>query len=613
MKRPIRYAVIDFETFYGDDYSLRKMTTQQYIRDPRFRVHGVGIKVGDAPSRWVSHDHVERALRMVLDDRTVLICHNASFDASIIQWVYGIRPHLIIDTISLARAMLGAWTTGFSLDHLGKVLFDEGKSGAGAALNAVKGVRNLPPYMEASLAAYCKGDCDLTWRLFRHLWPAFPKEEALVIDWVARAFTEPTLLLDVDMLTNNAERIESEHDALVEELGLESATGVVSNAQLAQRLVTLGVTPPLKPSPTTGLPTYAFAKTDVAFLKLLEHPNKEVSQLVNARLKLKQSMEKTRSWSYAAAGTLGPWPVDLRYSGAVTTHRLSGGMGGGGNPQNMGRNGVLRQAVSAPPGYTLVVVDQSQIELRITLGLAGEDDALEVLRGGECLYCWFASDFYKRPVIKGVHKLERQVGKIAVLGLGFGMGKAKFEEFAGAANLGLTSQQCSMAVDLYRRKFSGVPALWQRAEHLLTAMFEGRSIDFPYRPICRTGHDPVTGSPCIFLPGGLSIKYPSLKRTSDGWSYGEGRNKAYIYGAKCVENIVQALARRTAVEKLLRINRKYRVALMAHDEIVAVVPDPEVEEAKVFMSACVNEPPIWWPDLPVSSEVGAGVRYGDAK
>ena len=35
---------IDFETYYAKDYGLRKLTTEEYIRDPRFEVIGVAIK-----------------------------------------------------------------------------------------------------------------------------------------------------------------------------------------------------------------------------------------------------------------------------------------------------------------------------------------------------------------------------------------------------------------------------------------------------------------------------------------------------------------------------------------------------------------------------------------
>ena len=45
---------LDFETYYAQDYSLSKLTTEEYIRDKRFEVIGVGVKVGDGVAEWFS-------------------------------------------------------------------------------------------------------------------------------------------------------------------------------------------------------------------------------------------------------------------------------------------------------------------------------------------------------------------------------------------------------------------------------------------------------------------------------------------------------------------------------------------------------------------------------
>ena len=43
-------VTIDFETYYDREYSLSKMTTEAYVRDPRFEVIGVCVKVNDFPT-----------------------------------------------------------------------------------------------------------------------------------------------------------------------------------------------------------------------------------------------------------------------------------------------------------------------------------------------------------------------------------------------------------------------------------------------------------------------------------------------------------------------------------------------------------------------------------
>jgi DNA polymerase I-like protein with 3'-5' exonuclease and polymerase domains len=63
----------------------------------------------------------------------------------------------------------------------------------------------------------------------------------------------------------------------------------------------------------------------------------------------------------------------------------------------------------------------------------------------------------------------------------------------------------------------------------------------------------------------------------------------------------------------MEINKRYWVAGLVHDEVICVVPDAEVEEAKIFIQEVMRKPPSWALDLPLDCEVGSGKRYGDAK
>ena len=89
-------------------------------------------------------------------------------------------------------------------------------------------------------------------------------------------------------------------------------------------------------------------------------------------------------------------------------------------------SGTLRGLIVSPPGKDLMVADYAAIEARVVLWLAGQEDALEVFRTGKCIYCDMATGIYGYLVIKGKHIDERQMGKQAILGLGFGMGFVTF-------------------------------------------------------------------------------------------------------------------------------------------------------------------------------------------
>lgn len=87
---------------------------------------------------------------------------------------------------------------------------------------------------------------------------------------------------------------------------------------------------------------------------------------------------------------------------------------------------ALRGVIIAPPGKDLIVADYSAIEARVVLWLADAFKALDVfLRGGD-IYCDMASGIYGYQVVKKTHKTERQFGKQAILGLGYGMGFVTF-------------------------------------------------------------------------------------------------------------------------------------------------------------------------------------------
>ena len=88
--------------------------------------------------------------------------------------------------------------------------------------------------------------------------------------------------------------------------------------------------------------------------------------------------------------------------------------------------GALRGALIPSEGRDFMVADYSAIEARCVLWLADAQDALQVFYSGGDIYCDMASTIYGYEVNKKTHKKERQFGKQAILGLGYGMGYLKF-------------------------------------------------------------------------------------------------------------------------------------------------------------------------------------------
>jgi hypothetical protein len=75
---------LDFETFYEQGFSLSNLTTEEYIRDERFQVIGVGVKIDDQETKWItgSHNYIKTKLMEINWNEAILLCHNTQFDGA---------------------------------------------------------------------------------------------------------------------------------------------------------------------------------------------------------------------------------------------------------------------------------------------------------------------------------------------------------------------------------------------------------------------------------------------------------------------------------------------------------------------------------------------------
>ena len=110
----------DFETFYDNEYTLSKLTTEQYIRDPRFETILCGFQINDRPGYWVDAPDVPRELARLEFHRNAVLAHHAHFDGLILSHHYNTYPKVWFDTLSMARAVLGG-KGGLALATLAKL------------------------------------------------------------------------------------------------------------------------------------------------------------------------------------------------------------------------------------------------------------------------------------------------------------------------------------------------------------------------------------------------------------------------------------------------------------------------------------------------------------
>lgn len=583
-------VTLDFETFFDQEYKLGKLTTEEYVRDPRFKVHCTGWKADDKPAYVMDEPRGVYAAHL---RESAIVCHHAQFDGLILSHHYGIRPAFWFDTLSMARLVF-PHAKSHSLEALAEML---GIGRKKMPYEDFKGVRDLPPDLYNRVAAGCANDVELTYAVFQKMLPYVPKDELRLIDLTVRMFTEPALCFDRERLQAYLEKTQAEKEQLLQSLGVDAAQ-LHSSEKFAELLRRLGVEPPTKASPRVeGKSIYAFAKTDEAMKELLDHENDTVAGLAAARLGQKSTLGETRAERLLGMGCRGALPVYLKYAGAHTL-RWSGGDAV--NFQNLPRGSEHRKVLMAPVGYALVVADLAQIECRILNWLAGQQDVLEMFRAGKDVYCEQASRALGRTITKA-DKAERQLFKTAELGLGYGMGAEKFA--SALKQQGITADAKAM-VQIYRQTHPEVVGLWKQANTWLNCI--------PNAPKPHKLTDVLTlQNYRIYGPGGTWLDYANLAYDADAREFyvttRHGRSK--MYGAKLVENVVQYLARLVLGEAMLKIAKRYRIVLTAHDEVVYLAPEKEAAEALEFGLQIMKTPPEWCSDCPLDAEGSYGERY----
>ena len=622
-------VTIDFETYYDKDYSLSKMTTEQYVRSSLFEIIGVGIKVNEYPTDWYSGDNPGKFLKSLDYSKRAILCHNTAFDGAILSWHFGIKPRLWLDTLGMARPLHNVTVGG----SLAKLVTYYGLGKKGDEVVAALGKRKAD-FTEADLAQYgeyCKNDVNMTKQLFDKLKVGFPSSELLVIDQTLRMYTDPVIELDVPLLEKHLEEVRTRKRTLMADLGHgmggEAAVQemLMSNDKFAAYLKRLGVEPPTKTSLKTGKESWAFAKTDKGMTDMLEHVDERVQAAVSARLGVKSTLEETRTENLIGVAGRGKLPIMLNYYGAHTG-RFSGGDKL--NLQNLPSRGntTIRRALKAPPGQMLISCDSSQIEARTVAWVAGQEDLLIAFRDKRDVYSEFATEVYGRAITKA-DKVERFVGKTCVLGLGYGMGAEKFrrtlEIGQGGINVVIDINEAERIVRLYRQKNWKIVQFWQKCGAALKDMlYGGENALHPQVRYDKRG---------IRMPNGFYVQYPALRETANGFMYiSDARTyqKAIkdrvltgappddtawtrIYGGKVTENIVQALAALVIREQMAAAGLHFKVAFQVHDEIIVAVPEDNALADQAKLEALMSVAPKWAPDLPVACESGMAANYGD--
>ena len=670
-----RLVVIDFETYFSDEYTLKKMSTSEYIRDERFKVHMMGIKIGNRKTKVVPTNKVNAELQKIDWNHHDLCCHNTAFDGFILSHHYGVTSRFNYDTLSMARGLYGN-DVDAGLDDVAQFLGKGNKHPD--TLEKSRGALTLPKALYSEMSGYCANDVDLTFDIFKDMAPLTPVSEMQLIHITIRMFTDPVLRVDRDRVGKELVReLQEKEDLLMsidvsgfpdkalklaerslpekEKRLLKAKRIVGSSEKFADLLRAIGIDPPRKISPAwIKKPpkertddkkwSYAFSKDDADFLELpgrvdewaphlkrsrikdlpkLVALQERIQALIDVRISVKSTTNVTRAQRFLNASDNGcALPVGYAYARAHT-YRFGGNNSM--NMQNLKRGGELRLSILAPKGHQLVVVDSGQIEARVNGWLWGQDDLMEAFKSADLwnkktmgvarginrdAYCQFADLVYGREITTE-DPVERHVGKACVLGLGFQMGADKFQGTLAKGALGgppvyFALDKCKAIVNAYRRKNYKIVQGWEMCKQIIEDMAAGRTGSWK----CIHWEEGR-----IWGPDGTCLKYPDLQKGFnedkgwDEWTYDSKGMRKKIYGGLLCENIIQWLARMIVCTQMLEIDKKCRVVMMTHDEVVACALTRSAPAVFKGMTLAFRTAPVWCSTMPLNSEGGFADNY----
>ena len=660
---PKQVLVIDFETYFDQDYSISKMSTIEYITDERFDFTGMGYGFGDQ-IYFISKLDLNKCIKGLQQyygnqfEEATVVAKNCKFDITILVEKFGIIPPYIIDIDDLLRHYdarmshrMKDVTSIFGLKSKGDT-------------NQFKGLHyeDMSEEQQKALAEYCKNDVEIEVDLFKILLPKITNLaiEIPVMRHTLDLYLQPHFKFDFKKAKYLTA---SMHLAMLEMANITDLTQkqISSNNFFTETLIKAlpeNEMIPVKPGkPTKSMVKLlgqkgmipALAKDDVGFQNLLVHPDKVISNLCKARQAAKSwplHIKRINNMSNQATASNGLLRCPLNYFGAHTG-RFSGGEKI--NLQNLGGRGragsgthpliaAMRSLLSTPDGMTLGIVDSAQIEARILAWLAGQDDLVEGFAKGEDIYSVFATELFQCPVYKAVEndpppvrrilKIRRGFGKDAILGCGYGMGANKFFERC-IANADLRPLFDSgeynwnfidKLIKTYRTTYRRIPEFWKDVEKAFRWV-----IKYPHEQAqvvkMYDKNDNAAGFRLSFfnqqgtihlrLPSGRELTYRHCRlATADGystiqWHYG------HLWGGSITENIVQSVARDLLVHWILEMEKAgLDVIFTNHDEIVCMIQEDSPNEppptcadmALDNMLTIMRTGPDWAAELPLDAE-----------
>lgn len=583
-----RIIGVDFETYYDKEVSITVQGSYNYCRHPKFDAYMISI-VDDQGNKWAGRPE-EFDYASICKPGDIWVSHNKSFDKTVYEALVqnGKLPSVFPEEWHCSADLTAFLGFPRALDNASKFLLDEIPDKSTRDKMQGKKWEEMTPEFQKEVLEYATEDSRLCRDIFAKCGKHWPEIE--------RKYSDHTVTMGNRGVPVNGDKIRDGIAKLKEQIW-EAENEIpwkwdkdktpLSPKALAKQCREIGIEAPKSLAMDSSEcaeweDKYGQKYSWVKAMRVWRRCNMIAKKLSAMEARIK----------YDDPG----WMAYNQLYGGAHTLRDSGS--GGVNMQNLPRAemfGVcIREMITAPPGFKLVVADYGQIEARVTAWLAGDSDLLELVRQGVDIYEAHARatmGYKNSDKLKNVDPDMRQLAKARVLSLGFGCGANKFRQMAKTMyNLEIGETEAKRTVREYR-KTTPVPKLWKQLE--------------------RDIWDNNDSTYDIELPSGRKLRYRGVKRRGDEYSQvltvavPKGRNFIHTktWGGKLTENLVQATARDLFVEGVLRIEEAgIPVIMRVHDEVVCLVPEESAAEAAREIEHLMTIVPPWAEGLPVSAE-----------
>lgn len=590
----MRKVVIDFESYYDCDISVKKLGNYNYTHaTDAYCVGLVDCESGECACGTI--EEMSPAMENIARDTHVqVVAANSNFDQAWFEQYWGATYnawHCILDHAAYCQyprnlADLAKVVLGEAVD---KTIRDEMEG---------KHFANLPDTEKEKVLSYCLTDCQKEVEILAKL-PPMPDMEARIAEHT-RMTCRRGIMVDTELTAKDRTRLEL--------MRFDAFKKIPWHADA-------------KPLSYTALTKWC-SKRDIPVPKSTAKTDEECTDLMSSNVELNALLSQMRR--FRRANTLlkkvsalqdrlrpdGVLPLELLYCGAPHTRRWSSR---GVNIQNLDKEPIdtglgdeiwSRRWLIPRPGCVFLIFDFSQIEPRCLNWLVGNDDMMEALRNGYSYYEAYIRSIGAEKRIKwsgtpGTLKKEIPLKNYTLiknesLGCGYGMGADKFKSYV-FVNGGtvISDVDAKATIDLFRLKNPKIVSFWRKLDNLIKTAAHNKDRHLS-----------------VEMPTGDTLQYFLVRTNKGGYQgyvtkgdLGPQSHQPRLWGGTLTENVTQRMARDIIAEAVLRLEASgLSVLFHSHDESILEVPIEHKDEALIKAEKILTYTPEWCEGLPLAVE-----------